>query len=87
MRMDCSGPSAADLVNGADEATLADILYYFGEERAARRIARAIVVDRAKAPFTTTAALASMIARVAPAKPGELHRGDAVLPGAPHRGQ
>lgn len=73
MRMERSGPSAADLVNTADEATLADILFYFGEERAARRIARAIVVDRVKAPFTTTAALASMIARVAPAKPGELH--------------
>lgn len=74
MRMDrAAGPSAADLVNTAEEATLADILYYFGEERAARRIARAIVVDRVKAPFATTAALASMIARVAPAKPGELH--------------
>jgi 16S rRNA (cytosine1402-N4)-methyltransferase len=73
MRMDCAGPSAADLVNTAEEATLADILYYFGEERASRRIARAIVVDRAKAPFTSTAALAAMIARVAPAKPGEMH--------------
>ncbi len=73
MRMQQDGPTAADLVNTADEATLADILYYFGEERAARRIARAIVVDRAKAPFQSTAALAGMIARVAPAKPGEMH--------------
>ncbi|WP_026607087.1 16S rRNA (cytosine(1402)-N(4))-methyltransferase RsmH [Methylocapsa acidiphila] len=73
MRMACSGPSAADLVNAADEETLANIFYYFGEERASRRIARAIVVDRAKAPFLTTAALASMIARVAPAKPGDVH--------------
>jgi 16S rRNA (cytosine1402-N4)-methyltransferase len=73
MRMESEGESAADLVNNAEEETLADILYYFGEERASRRIARAIVMDRAKAPFLTTAALAGMIARVAPAKPGEIH--------------
>ena len=73
MRMQQAGPSAADIVNTADEETLADILYYFGEERASRRIARAIVLDRAKTPFTSTAALAGMIARVAPGKPGEIH--------------
>ena len=54
MRMGGEGATAAELVNTADEATLADILYYFGEERAARRIARAIVADREAAPFTTT---------------------------------
>ena len=73
MRMGCAGTSAADLVNMAEETTLANIFYYFGEERASRRIAHAIVVDRAKTPFTSTAALASLIARVAPGKPGELH--------------
>ncbi|MGA2636127.1 16S rRNA (cytosine(1402)-N(4))-methyltransferase RsmH [Methylocella sp.] len=73
MRMQQAGTSAADIVNTADEATLADILYHFGEERASRRIARAIVLDRARAPFTSTAALAGMIARVAPGKPGEMH--------------
>lgn len=73
MRMDCHGPSAADLVNTAEEGTLADIFYWFGEERASRRIARAIVADRAKAPFVSTAALAALIARVAPGKPGEIH--------------
>ncbi|HEY8032410.1 MAG TPA: 16S rRNA (cytosine(1402)-N(4))-methyltransferase RsmH [Methylocella sp.] len=73
MRMDCAGPSAADLVNTAGETTLANIFYYFGEERASRRIARAIVADRATAPFTSTMMLASLIARVAPGKPGELH--------------
>jgi len=46
--MERAGPSAADLVNTAEEETLADILFYFGEERAARRIARAIVMDRVK---------------------------------------
>jgi 16S rRNA (cytosine1402-N4)-methyltransferase len=73
MRMQRTGRNAAEIVNTADEAVLADILYYFGEERASRRIARAIVVDRAEAPFLTTAALAGMIARVRPGKPGEAH--------------
>lgn len=66
MRMEQHGESAADLVNTADEETLADILYYFGEERASRRIARAIVHDRAIMPFTRTRPLAEMIARVVP---------------------
>ena len=45
------GRRAAELVNGADEATLADILYRYGEERASRRIARAIVERRQRAPI------------------------------------
>ncbi|MEM6422874.1 MAG: 16S rRNA (cytosine(1402)-N(4))-methyltransferase, partial [Pseudomonadota bacterium] len=43
MRMGEAGPSAADIVNTAEADELADILHAFGEERAARRIARAIV--------------------------------------------
>ncbi len=73
MRMDGRGPSAADIVNTSDEETLADIFYYYGEERAARRIARAIVHDRITAPFTSTKALAGLIARVAPARPTDIH--------------
>jgi 16S rRNA (cytosine1402-N4)-methyltransferase len=73
MRMGREGPSAADLVNTLDEAELADILYHFGEERASRRIARAIVHDRATVPYTTTLALAQMIARVAPNRPSDIH--------------
>jgi 16S rRNA (cytosine1402-N4)-methyltransferase len=73
MRMDGEGTTAADLVNTAGETTLANIFYLFGEERASRRIARAIVADRATAPFTSTLMLAKLIARVAPGKPGELH--------------
>jgi 16S rRNA (cytosine1402-N4)-methyltransferase len=73
MRMDCEGPSAADLVNTAGEKTLAGIFHYFGEERASRRIARAIVIDRVKKPFTSTAALAALIARIVPHEPGDLH--------------
>ena len=71
MRMGDSGPSAADLVNEADEAEIADILYHYGEERASRRIARAIVAAR---PFETTLQLVQVIERCLPrAKPGQSH--------------
>ncbi|MGE0023452.1 MAG: 16S rRNA (cytosine(1402)-N(4))-methyltransferase RsmH [Hyphomicrobium sp.] len=64
MRMSQAGPSAADVVNSADEEDLADILYEFGEERRSRAIARAIVKARADAPITTTKALAAIVERV-----------------------
>lgn len=71
MRMGQAGPSAADLVNTADEAELADILYIYGEERQSRRIARAIVQDR---PFDRTLPLAGLIERViGRTKPGQAH--------------
>ncbi len=71
MRMSQSGPSAADLVNAASEAELADILYHYGEERAARRIARAIIAAR---PLTRTLELAAVIAACLPRpKPGQSH--------------
>ncbi|MDX5349832.1 MAG: 16S rRNA (cytosine(1402)-N(4))-methyltransferase RsmH [Paracoccaceae bacterium] len=74
MRMSQSGPSAADLVNTTDEGTLADILYHYGEERASRRIAHAIVAARAIEPITTTARLAEIVARCLPRpKPGQSH--------------
>ena len=72
MRMEGEGRTAADILAEDDEETLADIFYHFGEERAARRIARAIVADRPSAPYVSTLQLARMIARVAPARPGEL---------------
>lgn len=55
------GPSAADLVNGLPESELADIIYRYGEERRARRIARAIVEAR---PLRTTGELAHLVSRV-----------------------
>ena len=71
MRMSQNGPSAADLVNTADEAVLADILYHYGEERASRRIARAIIAAR---PITTTLELATIVEKCLPrAKPGQSH--------------
>jgi 16S rRNA (cytosine1402-N4)-methyltransferase len=74
MRMSQSGTSAADLVNSAEEATLADILYHYGEERASRRIARAIIAARTQEPITTTARLAEIVAKCLPRpKPGQSH--------------
>ena len=64
MRMDrTQGLTAADLVNGLSERELADIIYQFGEERAARRIARRIVGERAKTAIKTTAQLADIVIR------------------------
>jgi 16S rRNA (cytosine1402-N4)-methyltransferase len=73
MRMGREGKSAADFVNGAEEAELADIFHHFGEERAARRIARAIVAERMRAPIATTGHLAEIITRAAPGSPGAIH--------------
>jgi 16S rRNA (cytosine1402-N4)-methyltransferase len=73
MRMENVGRSAADLVNELEEGALADLLYHFGEERASRRIARAIVAERTKAPIMTTAALAQIIARANPGRPQDIH--------------
>ncbi len=73
MRMAMSGPSAADLVATLSETELADLIYTYGEERHSRLIARAIVMDRAKEPFTRTRQLADMIARVIRSKPGDIH--------------
>ncbi len=71
MRMGDSGPTAADLVNSLPEGALADVLFQYGEERASRRIARAIVAAR---PVTTTLQLAGIVARCLPRpKPGQSH--------------
>jgi len=66
MRMDAEGPSAADAVNTMPEADLSAILRELGEERHARRVARAIVAARAAAPIERTAALADIVRRVVP---------------------
>ena len=64
MRMSQSGPSAADIVNTADEEDLANILFELGDERRSRAIARTIVKARGDAPITTTKALADIVERV-----------------------
>ncbi len=60
MRMSQAGPSAADFLNTADEAAIADVLYDYGEERQSRRVARAIVAAR---PLSTTGDLARVVRR------------------------
>ena len=66
MRMDRrDGETAADVVNEMDEVELADLIYAYGEERASRRIARAIVRARDRAPVQTTAQLADIVRRAA----------------------
>jgi 16S rRNA (cytosine1402-N4)-methyltransferase len=61
MRMQADGQNAADVVNYASEEELADILYYYGEEKQARRIAKAIVSARNTLPITRTLQLADII--------------------------
>jgi 16S rRNA (cytosine1402-N4)-methyltransferase len=63
MRMEKNGLSASDLVNGADEAQLADIIWRYGEERRSRRVARAIVEARKLKRIETTGELAEIVRR------------------------
>lgn len=63
-----SGQTAAEWLNGADADDIAVVLKEYGEERFARRIARAIVEARQVKPFSTTAELASLIAKANPSK-------------------
>jgi len=67
MRMGRDGPTAADFVNTAPEADIADVLYRFGEERQSRRVARAIVAAR---PIGTTGELASTVRKALGYRPG-----------------
>ncbi|MGA3048650.1 MAG: 16S rRNA (cytosine(1402)-N(4))-methyltransferase RsmH [Terracidiphilus sp.] len=70
MRMDTrSSPTAAQVVNEADERELADLIYEYGDERRSRRIARAIVRGR---PVTTTGQLARIVAQAAPPMKGAM---------------
>jgi 16S rRNA (cytosine1402-N4)-methyltransferase len=73
MRMAGEGDSAADLVNGLDEAELANLLFAYGEERKSRRIAKSIVAARAAQPISTTTELARLIEKAIGRKPGDAH--------------
>ncbi|HRM75415.1 MAG TPA: 16S rRNA (cytosine(1402)-N(4))-methyltransferase RsmH [Paracoccus sp. (in: a-proteobacteria)] len=71
MRMGGDGPSAADLLNTAPESVIADVLYLYGEERASRRIAKAIVAAR---PLSRTGQLSDIVSGCLPRpKPGQSH--------------
>lgn len=75
MRMSKDGPTARDLVNNLGEEELADILFRYGEERSARRIARGIREAREKTPIETTVQLAEIVKASVPAavRRGEGH--------------
>ena len=66
MRMSQDGESAADFLNTADEAAIADVIYRYGEERQSRRVARAIVAAR---PLETTGELARVVRKALGHKP------------------
>jgi 16S rRNA (cytosine1402-N4)-methyltransferase len=68
MRMNPTvGPSAADILNTYSEQDLSRVLWEFGEERFAKRIARAVVAQRDRQPFSTSAPLVELIRQNIPA--------------------
>lgn len=76
MRMDGRrGQTAADLLAAASETELADIFFYYGEERQARRIAKAIAEVRMKSPLRTSQELAELVAWAIPKRfhPSKIH--------------
>ncbi len=81
MRMERSGPSAADLVNESSEAELADIFYHYGEERRARAVARAVIEARRRKPIETTRELADLVASLIRQEPNGIHPATRVFQG------
>ena len=74
MRMSGEGRSAADMVNDLPQEALADVIFRLGEDRASRRIARAIVGARNEAPITQTLQLAEIVEGCLPRpRPGQPH--------------
>ena len=67
MRMDAEvGPTAAELIAACSESELAELIARYGEERAARRLARSIHSQQRLAPLTTTQALRQVVAATRP---------------------
>lgn len=73
MRYAPQGRTAAELVNAAGEADLADVLFRYGQERHSRRIARAIVQARRAGRVERTGRLAEIIASAVPGRRGKIH--------------
>lgn len=75
MRMDqqSEGTTAADLVNELSESELSEVLFEFGEEKMARRVARAITREREKEPIRTTGRLADIVERASGGRRGRIH--------------
>ena len=75
-------------VNEASESDLADILYLYGEERASRRIARAIVRAREETPVNSTFQLVEIVEKCLPRpKPGQAHPATRSFQALAHRGE
>ena len=73
MRLDPNAPvTAAELISTLTERELADLIFRYGEERHARRIAAKLVAERTQAPITTTDRLASIVRSVVPRSPGSI---------------
>lgn len=72
MRMSQDGMSAADFLNSADEAEIARVLREYGEEPAARKIAKVVIAKRAEAPILTTKQFAELVHSVV----GRKHKTD-----------
>jgi 16S rRNA (cytosine1402-N4)-methyltransferase len=64
MRMEKKGPSASEIVNGLPEEELSKLIFQYGGERKSRRIAKAIVENRKKQPFTRTLELADTVSHI-----------------------
>ena len=73
MRMSSSGETAADIVNNMGERALADLLFAYGEEKRARRIAKAIIESRNEKVFVGTKELADVIENCVGKRAGENH--------------
>ncbi|MHC5652689.1 16S rRNA (cytosine(1402)-N(4))-methyltransferase RsmH [Stappia sp. ICDLI1TA098] len=75
MRMDCAGPSAADLVNTMPQRDLTRLIGMLGEEKRASAVSRAIAERRKEEPFSRTADLAAVIEKVVgrPSKGKQIH--------------
>ncbi|MDD5460356.1 MAG: 16S rRNA (cytosine(1402)-N(4))-methyltransferase RsmH [Methylococcales bacterium] len=74
MRMDSlAGPTAEQWLADVDEKALVKVLFDYGEERFARRIASAIIEKRAQSPIRTTKQLAQLVADAVPLKEKHKH--------------
>ena len=73
MRMGCNNLSAEDIVNTASEEELSDIIYKYGDEKFARKIAKTIVKNRAISPITSTIQLANLIKNSVPFYSDKIH--------------
>jgi len=77
MRMNPSeGQTVAEWLSHARETDIANVIYEYGEERASRRIAKAIVNARVEGPVTTTSQLAELVRRAVPSGKGRKKKHD-----------